>query len=145
MGQFHPTILRPFAAVISDSLTTLTIRMPAGFYLFHQGDSCNGLYILQTGKVDLLLESGFATKQLSQRIPPAVIGLSECISGEARCSSAKAVQDCSLQFAPVEAVRQLLQKDALVCMQAAALIGDEISCSLDLIKRCHPLRSGGCK
>lgn len=143
MGQFHPT-MRPFAVVISESLTTLPIRMPAGSYLFHQGDSCNGLYILQTGKVDLLLESEFATKQLSQRVAPAVIGLSECISGEGRCSSAKVVQKCSLQFAPTEAVRELLQNNALVCMQAAALISDEIGCSLDLIKRCHPPRSGGC-
>lgn len=145
MGQFHPTILRPFAAVISDSLATLPISMPAGSYLFHQGDACDGLYILQEGKVDLLLESEFATKQLSRRIAPAVIGLSECISGEGRCSSAKVIQECSLRFAPVETVKELLQKNPFVCLQAAALISDEIGCSLDLIKRCHPPRSGGCK
>ena len=145
MGQFLPTLLRPLAVVISESLTTVPIRLPAGSYLFHQGDSCNGLYILHAGEVDLLLESEFATKQLSQHSAPDVIGLSECVSGEVRCSSAKLVQDCSLGFAPTESVRELLQSNALVCMQAAALISDEIGCSLDLIKRCHPPRSGGCK
>ncbi len=145
MGQFLPTIVRPFAVVISESLTTIPIRLPAGSYLFHQGDSCNGLYILQTGRADLLLESEFATKQLSQRSAPAVIGLSECISGEVRCSSARLVQDCTLQFAPAEAVRELLQNNPLVCIQAAAVISEEIGCSLDLIKRFHPPRSSGCK
>lgn len=145
MGPFLPPGRKPFEDVIIANLTTQPVLMPAGSYLFRQGDPCNGLYILKEGQVNLLLDSEAHTNPLVRRIAPSVIGLSECISGERRCSSAKVVLESTLRFAPVEAARELLRKNVLVCMHAAALISDEISCSLDLIKRCHPPRPGGSK
>lgn len=137
----HPAAAKTFAAVICESVSTRPVVLQSERFLYRQDDPCDGLYVLQHGEVELLLESDVRSRKIARFTAPAVIGLEECLSGEGRCSSVRAIRPSSLRFAKLDAVRKFLMQDPTACLQAAGLIGDQITASLRLLDRLHHARS----
>ena len=127
---------------VACTLATRTVHLPSGAFLFRQNDVCDGLYILQAGEVELLLESPLRARALRHLRPKSIIGLPECLHGANRRSSARVVLPSTLRFVPLDALMAALQREPALCLKAAALISEEINSSVSLLRQLHCSRTG---
>ncbi len=81
-----PTVVAELEASATD------VELDAGEHLFHQGDATDGLYVLRSGRLQVL--QGDAV--LTELTRGAVLGELGLLTGEARSASVRAVRDSRL-------------------------------------------------
>lgn len=105
-----------FAALPEPTLQRLSerarwVEVPAGDWLFREGDGGGGLFVLRSGRLEVVREAGDAEVIIRALSPGAVLGELAVLTGEPRSASIRARRDCRLLEVPSEAFLQLLQSD----------------------------------
>jgi CRP-like cAMP-binding protein len=119
----------PIWSCLSDSETTLlksarTGRPYArGQFIYHQGDSAHGLFILDSGVVaSRKTNRGGESLLLRMTFPGQVFGHHELFTRSGRTSSAEALTPCKVWLVPASLLAVLLRANArLVCALLASL------------------------
>lgn len=100
---------------------------PIGATLYRQGSAGAGVYLVLTGEVRVLLQSGPREEQLLQVMGPGtMLGLSESMTGENHRTRAEAGDKTTVGFIPRQEFREFLLEHADYCMQVVASLSDEL-------------------
>ncbi len=115
----------------------------AGELLFHYGEPTRGLYMVEKGKVNLLLSSENGAEQLFETVGPgALLGLSEAISGGTHKLTAVAANQVEVAFIPRQQMLNCLRQNPACCMQLVRLLSENLH---TLYHRFQSDRRGGGK
>lgn len=95
--------------------------------LFRDGEPCMGIYLIESGEVQLLLPA----RQKHYKIfdcagTGAVLGLSEAMSGSPHKMMAEAVGPVEIAYIERMALMNFLAKHCEVCMQIVALLSEDL-------------------
>lgn len=101
---------------------TLTRRVAAGAVIFREGENGDGLYVVNSGRVQIAASSTPDHAHVLSRMEPGdYFGEMSIFDGGTRSATALALEDSELSFVPTEAVLVLLEASPLL---AAALVRD---------------------
>jgi CRP-like cAMP-binding protein len=84
------------------------MQLSAGEVLFKEGDSPDGLYLLNSGSVEILKNVNGRTATVAELTAPAVLGEMGLIGGAGRTATVRARSIASAQRLPGEAYRRLV-------------------------------------
>jgi len=101
-----------------DSLATCLARQgtgrrePANSVLFRRGEPARGVYLVQSGVVELSLEAERTRKLINRTAGPgSIVGLPAAVSGEPYSLTATTLSTCDFLFVEPDRVVQLLRSD----------------------------------
>ena len=105
--------------------------------LFRDGDLCAGIYLVESGEIDLLV----AARRKHHRIfdtarAGSILGLCEAMSGSPHKLTAEAVGPVEVSYIERMALMKYLSKHCEVCMQIVALLSEDLH---GLYRRCRTL------
>ena len=100
---------------------------PKGSTLFQQGAAVSGVYVVESGRVRVLLPSSHGRPQLLEIAGPGtVLGLSESMSGEAYRVTAEAEDHATVAFVPQQGFLEFLRVHTDFCMQVVRLLSEDL-------------------
>jgi len=121
----------PFA-VSKEVLTALReaahpMHADAGSYLFQEGDLPAGVYVLETGTVELYLADHQDTRQFGRTAGPgSVLGLPACVSEKPYGLTAEVTSAASIGFVSQKELQACLRKNPMICFQILQVIAEEL-------------------
>jgi CRP-like cAMP-binding protein len=101
-----------------------------GENLFSQGDLSDGLYVLQRGKLQIYIFSGFiggAPKVLAELAPGQYVGEMGLIDGQPRSASVKAIEHSEVLFIPAAGFSIVLETRPEIARQVINSLCDLIN------------------
>ncbi len=100
---------------------------PKGSTLFQQGAVVSGVYVVESGRVRVLLPSSHGRPQLLEIAGPGtVLGLSESMSGEAYRVTAEAEDHATVAFVSQQGFLEFLRVHTDFCMQVVRLLSEDL-------------------
>jgi CRP-like cAMP-binding protein len=99
---------------------------PKGAVLFEHGTSVRGVYVVESGRVRLLLPTTHTRQLLEVAGPGTVLGLSESMSGDAYRVTAEAQDYTTVAFVPRERFMEFLREHGEFCMQVVRLLSEDL-------------------
>ncbi len=87
------------------------IHLPAGEFLFRQGDPAGSLAIVWTGRLEVLDESGPSPRRVGALQRGSWVGELSLLTGEPRSASIRALRDSQLLSIPRDAFDRVLQRE----------------------------------
>lgn len=100
---------------------------PRGSALFQRGDKVEGIYLVESGEVRILLPRGQDELQLLEvAISGAVLGLSECMAGQCHRATAEAADHTTVAFVPRDKFADFLHDHCEYCMQVVRLLSEDL-------------------
>lgn len=120
-GKFGPELYQALHGIKS-------IRVyPKGSTLFQQGTAVDGVYVVESGQVRVLLPGSRGRPQLLEIAGPGtVLGLSESMSGEPCRVTAEAEDLATVAFVPQLAFLEFLREHTEFCMQVVRLLSEDL-------------------
>lgn len=98
-----------------------------GTTLFHQGDAAEGIYVVESGAVRLLLSTAGDRLQLLEVVGAgAVLGLSESMIGDGYRVTAEAGDHTSVAFIGRQSFLEFLRQHCEFCMQVVRLLSEDL-------------------
>ena len=95
--------------------------------LFHEGERCTGVYLVEKGNVRLLVPVRHKQhKVLEVARPGAALGLSEAMSGMPHKLTAEAAEVVQVAFIERMALMKFLRKHHEVCLQLVCLLSEDL-------------------
>ena len=85
-----------------------TVELPAGEWLFEQGDPAGSAYVLSSGRLQIVQDDAALVRELT---PGAVVGELALLTGEPRSAGARAHRDATLLELPRAAFEAVLDSD----------------------------------
>ncbi len=106
-----------FAALPAASLDVVArrarwVEVRAGEWLFREGAPAGGLFVLRSGRLQVLREAGDADVAIRALGPGAVLGELAVLTGAQRSASVRARRDCRLLEVSSDTFLELLETDA---------------------------------
>ncbi len=116
--------------------TTLTIQ--AGDYLFHQGDPSDSMYVLGSGRLEVIVTDPdpVVARELG---PGDAVGELGVLTGAARSSSIRAKRDCELVRIDQAEFTSLLEQAPGVATELARALARQLQASRGLATGANPL------
>jgi CRP/FNR family cyclic AMP-dependent transcriptional regulator len=117
-----------FAALTPEELEGLSARLrrrryPEGAVLFVEGDPGNGLYVIESGRVKIVLASPAGRELvLAVRGPGEYIGDMALLDGEPRSADAVAAEDCRVLILPREDFVRFVETHPRAAMRLLAVL-----------------------
>ncbi len=100
---------------------------PTGATLFQQGSVVRGVYMVEFGQIRILLPTIQSRLQLLEIAGPgAILGLSECMSGDCHRVTAEAGDHATVAFIARESFVEFLRGNGDFCMQVVRLLSDDL-------------------
>lgn len=100
---------------------------PKGTTLFRQGSAVDGVYVVESGQVRVLLPAGQDHPQLLEVVGPgAILGLSESMSGDSHRVTAEAGDHTTVGFIPRQSFVEFLREHCDFCMQIVRLLSEDL-------------------
>jgi len=100
---------------------------PKGATLFQQGTAVNGVYVVESGQVRVLLPTAQDRPQLLEVAGPGtILGLSESMSGDCYRVTAEAGDHTTVAFIPRESFVEFLREHCDFCMQVVRLLSEDL-------------------
>lgn len=100
---------------------------PKGATLFQQGSRAEGVYLVESGEVSMLLSTNRSQRQLVEVAGSGtILGLSESMTAENHRITAVAADETSVVFIPREEFLAFLQGHCDFCMQIVRLLSDDL-------------------
>ena len=88
-----------------------TLRVGAGEFIFHEGDAGDGMYVVDSGRVDIVIGAKDEEPRVISRIGlGGIFGEMAIIDGKPRSAAARADGDCTLRFLPRDEALLLFSK-----------------------------------
>jgi CRP-like cAMP-binding protein len=131
---------------LSDAAALLTFVRSAGKslspkaskVLFHEGETCRGVYFVESGELELTIETGHKKMTLGVACLGQLLALAPAIRETEYPFTATAISDCRILFVEAEAVRSYLRQHPETCLHTVQMLGSEV---LDLsTNMIRPLR-----
>jgi CRP-like cAMP-binding protein len=98
-----------------------------GSALFHRGARVTGLYVVDSGRVRILLPTPNGRPQLLEIAGPGtVLGLSETMSGDDYRVTANAEDHVTASFVPRDQFVEFLRVNCDYCMQVVRLLSEDL-------------------
>ena len=120
-AKLSPDLLKALHGISSVRL------FPKGTTLFQRGSEVTGFYVVETGKVHVLLLTGRGQNQLLEVVGPgAVLGLSESITGGEYRITAEAGDETTATYIPREEFLEFLRAHGESCMQVLRLLSQDL-------------------
>ncbi len=120
-GKLSPDLLQALHGIKSVRLFS------EGATLFRQGSAATGVYVVESGEVRVLLETGQSQKQLLEVAGPGtILGLSESMTGEEYQITAEADDEATAAFIPREQFLKFLREHCDFCMQVVRLLSEDL-------------------
>ncbi|HUB35249.1 MAG TPA: DHA2 family efflux MFS transporter permease subunit [Solirubrobacteraceae bacterium] len=89
--------------------STTTLHLPAGEWLFRQGESADAMYVLRSGRLEVVRElEGAEPEPIRELGVGSVVGELALLAGETRSASVRARRDAELLRLSDERLRELL-------------------------------------
>jgi CRP/FNR family transcriptional regulator, polysaccharide utilization system transcription regulator len=102
-------------------------RFQKGDTLFDQGSRAEGVYLVESGEVSMLLSTGRSQRQLVDVAGSGtILGLSESMSAENHRITAVAADETRVVFIPREEFLAFLQRHRDFCMQIVRLLSEDL-------------------
>jgi len=102
-------------------------RFSQGATLFHRGDPGNGIYLIETGEVRVLLGGGRKQQQLLEVAGPgAILGLNECMAGQNHQITAVAGDETMAVFVRREEFQAFLEKHGDIRLQVLRVLSENL-------------------
>jgi len=100
---------------------------PKGTILFQHGTAVDGVYVVESGQVRVLLPTVQDTPQLLDvGGPGTILGLSESMSGDRHRITAEAGDHTTVAFIPRESFVEFLRQHSDFCMQVVRLLSEDL-------------------
>ena len=119
LGQLDPARRRALAAEAD------RVVLAAGEWLFHQGDAPDGLYVVLSGRLQVMREDGDGAEPLRELGRGAVLGELALLSGGARTAGVRARRDSELLRLALATFDELVAEPA-VARRLLAAIGAQL-------------------
>jgi CRP-like cAMP-binding protein len=126
MGSVNNLVPSPELRAELERLASI-VSKTAGSRVFRRGDEVSGLFLIQSGRVNLALDCEspiYPTRILGSG---AVAGLPATVSGNPYSLTATVVEDAELAFVPRCAVVDLLKRNPTLCFQVMDMLSGEIA------------------
>ncbi|MFB3812677.1 MAG: Crp/Fnr family transcriptional regulator [Terriglobales bacterium] len=94
-----------------------------GEVLFRRGDSVKGVFLIESGRVQLSVGGGAATWIAE---PGSLLGLPATVRGTEYSLTAVALDDTAVRFADNALVRKVLAADVSLCFQVVEMLSGEL-------------------
>lgn len=120
LGTIQPELLRAFGA------SALVRQYRKGAAVYRRGRAVRGVFLVQKGRVRLLLGERAAGLALNVAGPGSVLGLGETISGNSYEASVETLEPCQIAFLPREAFLSYLRQNCALCMQLVQLLSEDL-------------------
>ena len=102
-------------------------RFPKGATLFQQGSRAEGIYLVESGEVSVLLSTSRSQRQLVDVAGSGtILGLSESMTAETHRITAVAADETTAVFIPREEFLAFLHEHCDYCMQIVRLLSDDL-------------------
>jgi CRP-like cAMP-binding protein len=114
-----------------------------GATLIQQDSAAEGVYLVESGEVRVLLPTGENQTQLLEVVGPGnMLGLSENMTGETYRITAEAVDETTAVFIPREEFLSFLRTHCDFCMQVVRLLSEDLHGLYDKFRNitAHPGR-----
>lgn len=99
----------------------------SGQLMFQFGRPATGVYLVQTGEVDLLLPTSARRERFFEKAGPGVVlALSEAISGDLCKLTARAADRTQVAFVSRERLLEFLRHHQVFCMQIVRLLSEDL-------------------
>lgn len=96
------------AELLKDPGGVKTLRVAAGKSIFQEGDAGDGMYVVDAGRVDIVIGAKGAEPRVLSRIGPGgIFGEMAIIDGQPRSAAACADCDSVLRFVPIDDVHRV--------------------------------------
>jgi CRP-like cAMP-binding protein len=100
---------------------------PKGSTLFQHGMPVTGIYVVETGQVQVLLPTNHCRRQLLDLVGPgSVLGLSETLSGDNYRVTAEAGDQTTAAFVSRETLVEFLRQHSEYCVQVLRLLSEDL-------------------
>ena len=107
-GSLPRQVLRDLADELQDRF------LAGGEVLFHQGDLGDALYLVVSGRLQILRETSGGTQRIGELGPGETVGEIAILGGERRLATAVAVRDTQLASLRKESFHRILAKHPLI-------------------------------
>jgi CRP-like cAMP-binding protein len=122
---------QPFS--VSDEVLTMlrAVSQPMhaepGSYLFQEGDLPVGVYVVETGTVELYLPDHQNVRKLGRTAGPgSVLGLPACVSDKPYSLTAEVTSAARISFVSQKELQACLRNNPLICFQILQVIAQEL-------------------
>ena len=97
-----------------------------GTALFRRGMPVSGVFVVDSGRVQILLPGNQGAQLLAMAGPGTILGLSESMSGESYRVTALAESHVTASFIPQKGFLEFLRTNCEFCMQVVRLLSDDL-------------------
>lgn len=106
-----------------------------GSTLFRQGQPAHGVYVLQSGRAQLVVQPNSHT-ELSLRLagPGYLLGLPSAIRNEPYDLSARLLEDAQVGFIHRDTLLPFLQSDCDLCFHVVEMLGHEVDSAFGILR-----------
>jgi CRP-like cAMP-binding protein len=129
--------------VIHDALSEIATleRCPAGKVLFRDGEEPRGIYILQSGQVDLIYSSrnGY-TKPLRVAEAGQILGISDVVARRSHDCTATCRTSVELGFITRDEFLRVLDTDPAVWFRVLQLLSEDVNSCYDCMRTIAAVR-----
>ena len=107
----------------------------AGTILFDEGEQPYGIYVLHSGKVDLLYRGRPGElRNLREGYSGEILGLGAVVSGRAHDYAARACSACELGFIDKDSFLGMLEENPATWLNVLRLLSHHVNSSYDLLR-----------
>ena len=103
-----------------------TVLASAGTIIFKEGEKPRGMYLVVSGKIELLLHSAGLVSLIRRAPAGCLVGVPASINHHPYSLTAKVVETAELRFVSVKTLADLMKSDPFVTMQLVAMLSEEV-------------------
>ena len=103
-----------------------TVHAAAGTTIFREGEKVRGMYLVVSGKIDLLLHSAGLVSLQRHATPGCLLGVPASINHHPYSLTAKVKEDAELRFISVQRLSELMKKEPTLTMQLVTMLSEEV-------------------
>ena len=102
------------------------VLLPAGSFLFQEGEPCRGAYFVEDGELELIITSGERRLKVGLAKAGHLLAVSSVVADCDYQFSAVATRESKLTFIPSEAMQSYLREHAETCLLMVQRLGAEL-------------------
>ena len=102
------------------------VLLPAGSFLFQEGEPCRGAYFVEEGEVQLAISSGGKRVRLGVAKAGHLLGVTSVVSNSDYQCSAIAARESKVVFLATEVIKSYLHEHPSTCLLTVQMMGAEL-------------------
>lgn len=103
-----------------------TMHAKPGTTLFREGEKVRGMFLIVSGKVDLLLHSAGLVSLQRHATPGCLLGVPASINQQPYSLTAKVREAAELRFVSTQELAKLMKSEPTLTMQLVTMLSEEV-------------------